>query len=230
MKKTILITGAYGNLGQACVKKFVREGYTAEGTIMPGEPVPAGFPAEGVHCTPVDITNETDAADWVKTAIEKYKTLDAAVLTVGGFAMGTIQDTSIADIQQQYKLNFETAYTVARPVFAQMMRQKKGRIFMIGSRPGLQASFSNGMVAYGLAKSMVIRLAELMNQEAKGVDVVTSIIIPGTIDTPQNRNAMPGSDVANWVKPDAIADTIFFYCTSEATALREPVIKIYGNG
>jgi NAD(P)-dependent dehydrogenase (short-subunit alcohol dehydrogenase family) len=85
------------------------------------------------------------------------------------------------------------------------------------------------MVAYSLGKSLIFRLAELMNAEAKGTDVVTSVIVPSTIDTPQNRKSMPDVDFNKWVKPEAIADVIHFYCSAGAAVLREPVIKIYNN-
>ena len=143
--------------------------------------------------------------------------------------MGKIADTNTTDIQKQYKLNFETAYNTARPVFVQMMKQNSGRIFMIGSKPGLSAANSKGMVAYGLAKSLIFRLAGLMNDEAKGSNVVTNVIVPSTIDTTQNRESMPDAKFDNWVKPKAIADIIYFYCTDAASVIREPVIKVYNN-
>ncbi len=68
-----------------------------------------------------------------------------------------------------------------------------------------------------------------MNEEAKGTNVVVSVIVPGTIDTPQNRHAMPGSNPDDWVKPGNIADIIYFYCSDTAVALREPVVKAYKN-
>ena len=85
------------------------------------------------------------------------------------------------------------------------------------------------MVAYGLAKSLIFRLAELMNDEARGSNVVTSVIVPSTIDTPQNRESMPDAKFDNWVKPEAIADIIYFYDSDSASVIREPVIKVYNN-
>ena len=85
------------------------------------------------------------------------------------------------------------------------------------------------MVAYGLGKSLVFRLAEIMNDEAKGHNVVSAVVIPSTIDTPQNRKAMPNVNFDNWVKPEEIANVIYFHCSDKAAALREPVIKVYGN-
>jgi len=100
---------------------------------------------------------------------------------------------------------------------------------LVGSRPGLQAAAGKGMVAYGLAKSLLFRLAELMNDEASGTDVVTSIVVPSTIDTQANRHSMPNADFNAWVKPEAIADIIYFYCTPSAAVLREPIIKVYNR-
>ena len=139
--------------------------------------------------------------------------------------MGTIAKTSTADIAKQYRLNFETAYNMARPVFNQMMEQGSGRIFLIGSRPGEDMKNSKGMIGYGLAKSLIFRLAELMNEEAKGKNIVTSVVVPSTIDTPQNRASMPDADFTKWVTPQAIAEVIYFYCSNEGMVVREPVIR-----
>ena len=232
--KTAIVTGASGNMGQAVIKKFIDEGYKVIGTIIPDDPVPLdpiaiGFPEDKFEKVIVDLLSEDDSAKFIDNIVAKYGSVDSAVLTVGGFAMGSVAETKTSDIAKQYKLNFETAYNVARPIFVQMLKQNNGRIFIIGSRPGLNAMNGKGMVAYGLGKSLVFRLAELMNDEAKGTNVVTSVVIPSTIDTPQNRKAMPDTDPAKWVKPEAIADIIYFHCTDTAAVLREPVIKVYNN-
>jgi len=227
--KTAIVTGASGNMGQAVVKKFIDERYKVIGTIIPNDPVPVDFPADKFEKVIVDLMSEDDSAKFVNEIITRHGSVDAAVLTVGGFAMGSVAETKTSDIAKQYKLNFETAYNVARPVFTQMLKQKSGRIFIIGSKPGLSSRYGKGMVAYGLAKSLIFRLAELMNDEAKGTNVVTTVIVPSTIDTPQNRKAMPDADPEKWVKPEAIADVIYFYCTDSAAVLREPVIKLYNN-
>lgn len=229
MAKIAIVTGSAGNLGQAVVKKFIQNDYKVIGTVTSNNTGPADYSDDVFEKQVVDLMDERAAAAFVNSVIEKYSTIDAAVLTVGGFTLGKIEDTDTSDIRDQYKLNFETAYNIARPVFIQMMKQQEGRIFIVGSKPGLDARNGKGMVAYGLAKSLIFRLAELMNAEAKGYNVITSVIVPGTIDTPQNRQAMPDADFRNWVRAEEIADTISFYCSDAAKAVREPVIKIYGN-
>lgn len=228
--KVAIVTGASGNLGQAVIKKFLAKGYNVIGSVIPDDPVLLEINDASFEKKIVNLLDEKDAERFVHAVISDHGRIDAAVLTVGGFAMGKIAETKSADILKQYKLNFETAYHAARPVFTHMLTQNSGRIFLIGSRPGLAMRHSKGMVAYGLSKSLLFRLAELLNDEAKDTDVVTSVVVPSTLDTPQNRQAMPDADFSKWVKPEAVADVIFFYCSDAATILREPVIKVYGNG
>ncbi len=227
--KTAIITGASGNLGQSVVKKFVREGYKIIGTVAPNDTMKYEFPAGQFEKIVVDLLGEEECKKVIDAVISKNGSIDVAVLTVGGFAMGHIENTTTSDLLQQYRLNFETAYNIARPVFIQMLKQDAGRIFLIGSKPGLEAKNSTGMIAYGLGKSLIFRLAELMNEEAKGYNVVTNVIVPGTIDTPQNRKAMPDADFNNWIKAEEIANVIYYYSSDAANSLREPVIKVYGN-
>ena len=214
---------------QAAVKKFLIKGFRVIGTVVPNDPVKIEIEDANFETVMVDLMKDDDAEKFVAAMVSKYENIEEVVLTVGGFALGKIADTKTGDIEKQYKLNFETAYNIARPAFAHMMEKKTGRIFLIGSRPGMNATDGKGMIAYGLAKSLLFRLAALMNEESKGTNVVTSVIVPSTIDTPPNRKSMPDADFDTWVKPEAIADVIYFYCTEEAAVLREPVIKVYNN-
>jgi NADP-dependent 3-hydroxy acid dehydrogenase YdfG len=219
--KTVIVTGATGNLGQVVCKKFLDEGWLVIGTTT--------SKTSSKEMYTVDLTKEDEAGTFIQQVISKHQQIDAAVLTVGGFAAGKIADTDMQAIMQMFTLNFQTAYHIARLVFMQMMKQGYGRIFLTGARPGIDMKNSKGLTAYGLSKSLIFRLAELMNEEAKGQDVVTSVIAPSTIDTPENRKSMPDADTSKWVKPSDIADIIYFYCTQPAGVLREPVIKVYNK-
>ncbi|MEO5945606.1 MAG: hypothetical protein ABIP79_02230, partial [Chitinophagaceae bacterium] len=73
---------------------------------------------------------------------------------------------------------------------------------------------------YGLSKSLIFRLAELLNEEAKNTDVITCVVIPSTIDTPQNRKSMPDADFSKWVTPEKLADLIYANCTATENVKR----------
>lgn len=225
--KTIIITGAEGNLGQAVSKKFLDKDYNVIGTIH--KKGNDNFTDTNFHQEELDLLNEENSQNFVTEVIEKYNQIDVAVLTAGGFASGNIMSIKTSEIAKQYQLNFETALNIARPVFTQMLKQNNGRIFLIGSQAGLNPSNSKGAVGYGLSKSLIFRLAEIMNAEAKNKNVVVSVIVPSIIDTPQNRESMPDADFSNWVTPSQIADVIYFYSGEEGNIIRQPVIKVYNN-
>ncbi len=69
----------------------------------------------------------------------------------------------------------------------------------------------------------------MLNAEGKKKSIITSVIVPSTLDTPQNRSAMPDANFANWVKPEDIAEIMHFTISDKAKVLREPIIKVYGN-
>jgi NAD(P)-dependent dehydrogenase (short-subunit alcohol dehydrogenase family) len=229
MKKNVLITGAAGNLGKACVEKFLSEGYKVVAFVTPGKSL--GYKVSGdVETFGVDLTNEEQVNNVIDQVISKNKTIDAALLLVGGFAGGDVHATDSAALKKMYTLNFETAYHVARPVFLQMEKQESGgRIILVGARPALIASAGKNLLAYGLSKSLLFKLAEYLNEEGSAKNIVTSVIVPSTIDTPVNRKEMPKADFSKWVKPEEIAETTAFIVSSASSVLREPIFKVYGK-
>ena len=86
--KTAIVTGASGNMGQAVIKKFIDEGFKVIGTVIPNDSVQMDFPADKLDKVVVDLMNEDDSEKFVRSIVEKNKTIDVAVLTVGGFALG----------------------------------------------------------------------------------------------------------------------------------------------
>ncbi len=229
MDATVLITGANGNLGTATVKKFLEEGYRVIAVDGSDSKLQFAKSNNKFSFQNVDLAREDKASDFAYEIIKKYQTIHAAVLLVGGFAMGGIDKTTGADIEKMITLNFSTAFYLAKPIYLHMRERDYGRIILIGARPAMKPEQGKGMFAYSLSKSLLFRTAEFLNADAKGKNVVTSVIVPSTIDTPQNRESMPDIDPANWVKAEEIANLISFICSEAGLAIREPVYKMYGN-
>jgi NAD(P)-dependent dehydrogenase (short-subunit alcohol dehydrogenase family) len=228
MKKNVLITGASGNLGKATVDKFLKEGYNVLATVTPGKTL--GFTAPGVQLYEADLTDENSVNAVIQQVIADHLVLHAALLLVGGFAPGTIQNTDGMLLKKMLSLNFDTAYFVARPVFQQMLTQPDGgRIVLVGSRPALQPKEGKNSLAYALSKSLIFKLADYLNAEGSSKNVTAAVIVPSTIDTDANRIAMPDKDFTAWVKPEQIAESIAFLCSEQGKPLRETMLKIYNR-
>jgi NAD(P)-dependent dehydrogenase (short-subunit alcohol dehydrogenase family) len=203
--KTAIITGAAGNLGTAAVSVFVAAGWRVVAFVSPGK-----MPAEkgaGVEFIEADLADEMATARVVESVIARYPKIDAALLLVGGFEAGTIESTDSAALRRMFAVNVETAYHVARPLFLHMQHQVGGgRIVFIGARPALNAAAGKNLVAYGLSKSQLFKLAEYLNAASKTVR--SHVVVFTALDTPQNRAGMPNADRSGWVTPEKAANAM----------------------
>lgn len=205
--KLAVVSGASGNLGKAVVEYFLKQSYTVIGLVRSQSKENIKDYKE----IEVDLMDEKATLDCVEAILKKFNKIDVAVLTAGGFKSGKIDKTFREDLEQQYRLNFLTAFHFARPTLLQMKKQGKGRLFFIGSQPGMDTTKGANNVAYSLSKSQLFQLANIFNSETKRVDIKTYVIVPSTIDTPENRKSMPNADYSKWEKPEAIAEIIGKY-------------------
>jgi NAD(P)-dependent dehydrogenase (short-subunit alcohol dehydrogenase family) len=227
--KTVVITGANGNLGTATVKKFLDEGYSVIAVDAKDDHLEFAKENKNFERHAVDLTKETETENFVKSVITDRGKIDAALMLVGGFAMGNISATAGSDIQKQFSLNFETAYFLARPLLQHMQQNSYGRLVFIGARPALNPAQGKDLIAYALSKSLLFKLADFINDENKGKNIVASVVVPSTIDTAINRKSMPNVNPENWVKPEQIADVLEFICSEKGIPVREPLYKVYNN-
>lgn len=216
-------------MGTAVTTTFLERGYKVIAAVPKEELVKDLAPHPNLKVHAVNLMDEAAAKNFTDGAIKECGSIHAALLLVGGFAAGNIYKTTISDVHAQIALNFDTAFHVAQPIFTHMMNNGVGRIVLIGSRPALQAAAGKGTIAYGLSKSMLFKLAEYMNAEAKGKNLVTTVVAPSTLDTEINRKSMPDANPEDWVKPSALADILEFMVSERSGPLREPVLKVYNN-
>jgi NAD(P)-dependent dehydrogenase (short-subunit alcohol dehydrogenase family) len=108
-----------------------------------------------------------------------------------------------------------------------ILKSDAGRIINIGAGAAVKAAA--GMGAYAASKSGVLRLTESLSEEVKDRGVTVNAILPGTIDTPQNRKAMPKADTSRWVAPEAIADVVVFLASDGARAVTGAAVPVFGR-
>ena len=228
-ERVVIITGANGNLGSAVTQQFLDSGYQVVATVI-NEAAKNDLPvSDRLDVRVVNLASENETGEFIASVIEKYEKVHAALMLIGGFAMGNIAATSFADIEKQLSLNFATAYHVTRPLLAHMLENNDGRLVFIGSRPAIKPADGKNMVAYALSKSLLFQLAEYINEEAKGKNVTATVVAPSTLDTALNRKNMPDVDPAKWVKPQQLAEILEFVVSEKASPLRETVLKVYNN-
>ncbi|MCZ2392990.1 MAG: SDR family NAD(P)-dependent oxidoreductase [Chitinophagales bacterium] len=204
--KTIVISGAHGNLGKSVVEYFLLKGWNVIGLVH--RQSTDSHSSSNYFEIEVDLMDENQVQIAVEKIVKKYSSIDVLVHTVGGFAMGSFLDTPMQKIRQQMELNFTTAYHLSRVVAHQMVKQSKGNIFLIGAASAQYPLHSKGIAAYALSKTLVSQLAHLIQLEIHQNNIFAHVVMPTIIDTLQNRKDMPNADFSTWQSPILIAQTI----------------------
>jgi NAD(P)-dependent dehydrogenase (short-subunit alcohol dehydrogenase family) len=232
--QVVAITGAAGNLGIATARAF----QTANARLVlldrAAERLPQLFPelaASSNHylATGVDVNDADAVARVVTQTLARFGRVDALINTAGGYRAGTpLHETPLGDWDFLLNLNARSVFNVCRAFIPPMLKQDAGKIVNIASRGGL-AGEANAAI-YSASKSVVIRLTESLAAELKGHGINVNCILPGLIDTPPNRAAMPKADFSKWVTPETLAAVILFLCSQAAAAIHGAALPVYGRG
>jgi NAD(P)-dependent dehydrogenase (short-subunit alcohol dehydrogenase family) len=230
----ILITGASGNLGAAVARAFHAAGartVLVDRSLARLRETFAGLADSPDHLLAggVDLSEPTSLGQLMIDALARFGRIDALVNTVGAWRGGKpVHETDLADWDFLFNVNLRTTMLCCRAVIPQMLKQGSGKIINVASRDALAGSA--GFAAYSASKSAVLRLTEALADELKSSNIKANCILPGTIDTPQNRAAQPAADFTKWVEPAAIADVILFLASDAARAINGAVVPVFGKG
>jgi NAD(P)-dependent dehydrogenase (short-subunit alcohol dehydrogenase family) len=226
--RSIIVTGGTGALGRAIVQAILDAGDIAivpwidkpsrmEAAKSWGEPVQAGR----VALIEADIGTPEGAARVAAAAPE----VEALICAAGGFAGGTpVADTPLEVFDDMYRINVRTAVAMTQAVLPGMRRRNRGAIVCVAA----QAAYTRPptLAAYSASKSALIAFTETLQKELAGTAIRANALAPGVIDTPANREAMPGADTTTWTDPKQIAQAALWLTTPPAAAVRGAVLPV----
>ncbi|MFP5076173.1 SDR family NAD(P)-dependent oxidoreductase [Rhizobium sp. YIM 134829] len=227
----VIVTGAAGNLGRATVGLLAAQGlrlFCVDRTREALDDLLRSLPADA-EASPFVAQNLGDplfAQAMADAAVTRYGGIDALVNTVGGFATGPVGSQTLDQWELMMTLNARVALLTSIAVLPVMQAAHYGRIVHIAAAPGLKAGANQA--AYAASKAAVMRLTESLAAEHRRHRITANCILPGTIDTPQNRAAMPDAKVSDWVAPEAIARLIAFLISPQAAVVTGGAIPATG--
>lgn len=231
-RSVVIVTGAAGNLGRAVAAELAGEGValalvdrTEAGLRSAADALPAGAM---VHLMPgYDLTDAAAAAAMAADVTQRFGGIMALVNTVGGFRTGPVATEAVAQWPLMMMLNATVALNTSAAVLPAMLAGGHGRIVHIAAAPGLKAGANQA--AYAASKAAVIRLVESIAEEHRKDRITANCILPGTIDTPENRAAMPNAKTDGWIAPAAIARLIAFLVSPAAAVVTGAAIPATGR-
>ena len=228
-QRVVIVTGAFGALGRAVARRFAAGG-DAVGLLDRGAVPPElarEFVAPHLLIPGVDLADAASTAKAVGSTVERTTRIDALVNVAGGFRFETLESGDIATWELMFAMNLKTAVNASKAVLPHLL-VRGGSIVNIGA--GAAGRAHAGMGAYTASKAGVERLTEALAEELKDRNITVNCVLPGTIDTPQNRATMAGADFSRWVAPAAIAEVIHFLASDAARAVNGAAIRVFGRG
>jgi NAD(P)-dependent dehydrogenase (short-subunit alcohol dehydrogenase family) len=224
--KVVLITGANGGLGRAVTNAFLEAGARVAGVAKKIQN--SDFPQPNFIAYSAEL-GSADAARTVASAVvAKWERIDALVHLVGAFTGGkSVAETDDEALEQMLEANLRAAFHMFRAVLPQMRKQNHGLILAIGSRTAVDPQPMVG--AYSASKAALVSLVRTIALENKDRGISANVILPGTMDTPANRAAMPGADPTKWVQPAQVASLLVHLATDLASQISGAVIPVAGS-
>jgi NAD(P)-dependent dehydrogenase (short-subunit alcohol dehydrogenase family) len=204
----VIVTGGTGALGRALVEAYVVRG---DSVVVPWilaherDAAANLWRDQAVTLVEADIAEETGA----RSVADAAPACEVLVNAAGGFQMaGDVDQTPLEMWDALYRMNLRTAVAMSRAVLPGMRRRKRGAIVHVTAAPALGAA--PGIAAYAASKAGVALLTRSLDQEVAADGVRVNAIVPTTIDTPANREAMPDADFSTWTTPARIAEVVLW--------------------
>jgi NAD(P)-dependent dehydrogenase (short-subunit alcohol dehydrogenase family) len=227
--RTVVITGAAGNLGQAVAAGFAARGANVVLVDLKAESLAGAFGAAGerrLHA-PANLLDPAQVEAAAQRAVERFGRIDVLCNLAGGFRMGEpVHATAAATLEFLLDLNVRTMLNTSHAVVPRMLAAGGGKVVNVGAFSAQKGAAMMG--AYVAAKSAVIRLTETMAAELREKNINVNCVLPTIIDTPENRAAMPEADPTRWVVPADLANVIVFLASDAARAIHGAAVPVTG--
>ena len=227
--RTVIVTGAAGNLGRAVAGAFANLGANLVLVDLKRESLEKAFGAETERRTfaPANLLEMAGATGIAQAALARFGRIDALCNIAGGFRMGErVHETSDENWNFLFDINSRTLLHAVRAVVPHMLTAGGGKIVNVGAFAAQKGAA--GMGAYTASKATVIRMTEAMAAELRDKNINVNCVLPTIIDTPENRGAMPKADPAKWVAAADLASVIVFLASDAARAVHGAAVPVTG--
>ena len=228
-RRSVLVTGAAGTLGRAVAEAFAADGARLVLVDRSEAQLHDAFGQAGTErlLIAADLLDAAQAADALRTGVERFGAVDVLCNIAGGFRMGdAVHETGDDTWDLLADLNVRTLLNMVRATVPHMLERGSGKIVNVGAYAAQHGAAHKG--AYIASKASVIRLTESMAAELRDKNINVNCVLPTIIDTPANRADMPDADPARWVAPQDLAAVIVFLASDAARAVHGAALPVTG--
>jgi short-subunit dehydrogenase len=179
--KVAIVTGASTGIGLATANALKQAGYRVFGT---SRKVVKSY--DDITILICDVTSETSVKNMVAEVLQQTGRIDLLVNNAGIGLLGGAEESSIAQTQALFDVNFFGITRVTNAVLPTMRQQKKGRIINISSILGLMPAPYNAL--YSATKHAVEGYSESLDHELRAFGIRVVLVEPAMTRTAFEEN------------------------------------------
>jgi NAD(P)-dependent dehydrogenase (short-subunit alcohol dehydrogenase family) len=173
-----IVTGAAGGIGSVLAGALAGRGAIVYGLdIAPASETPPN----GVHPLACDVTDPESVASAVRIAAGESDTLDLLVLAAGRFPNRPLQEWTLGQFEQLWRLNVGGVFTVVQAAAPCLRRSRGGRVVIVSSSAVHQSV--PGFAPYVATKAALIGFARSIAAELAPDGVTVNVVTPGLTAT-----------------------------------------------
>jgi NAD(P)-dependent dehydrogenase (short-subunit alcohol dehydrogenase family) len=184
-KPVALVTGASSGIGRAAARSLVDAGFEVVGTSRNTSGI---APLNGVTFVDLDVTNDESVSTAVGRVIERFGRLDVLVNNAGSGAAGAAEESSVAQDQRVFDINFFGLVRMTKAVLPNMRAAGTGRIINISSVLGLVPA--PYMASYAATKHAIEGYSESVDHEVREHGIRVLLVEPGWTRTSLDAKAI----------------------------------------
>jgi 2-keto-3-deoxy-L-fuconate dehydrogenase len=176
--KTALVTGAASGIGAAIAQTFAEAGAAVWIADMNADAGRAVAERIGGKFIAVDVTREAGCVE----AAQTVGTLDILANVAGIGHVGTLTNTTAADLDKLYAVNVRGIFNCCKAFAPAMLDKKSGSVINMASIGGVVAVRER--LAYTTTKFAVVGLTKALALDHSHTGVRFNCICPGRVETP----------------------------------------------
>ena len=203
--RTALLTGASSGIGLAIAQRLLNDGYLVTGISRRGRV--DGLASENFNAISIDLS-DLHAVEATLDKLLRQQQFDCFIHAAGAGSFGSIEQFSVAQIENSIRLNLLSGMVICRSLVPQMRRRHGGRIVFIGSESGLQAGSKGGL--YSAAKFGLRGFCQSLRLDCASDGIQVSLVNPGMVRSPffDNQSFAPGAQPENAIEVDDVATAV----------------------
>jgi 3-oxoacyl-[acyl-carrier protein] reductase len=229
-----IVTGGSSAIGEAIVRRFVREGATVailDIDLDGARRVAAALPDAAVACVRCDVSVEADVSAAIKAVVDRYGKIDILINNAGVTPLiAALDELSEADWDLMMDVQAKGCFLCCRHTMPHMKAQRRGAIVNVASLGGLRGRpFRHTYIA---SKHAIVGLTKSIALEGIAHNIRSNAIAPGPVDTHGEKTnfdehrAAGGSEISFMVRPEAIAWAALFLVADESINITGVVLPV----